>query len=163
MTQSFNISKHVVVNAYKAVKANAGAAGIDRQTIAEFETNLTNNLYKLWNRMSSGSYVPPPVKAVEIPKASGGVRILGIPTVTDRIAQMIVKHELEPEIEPLLHYAFDEWMKRNHPNIPWCRYADDGLAHCRTYHDAEQLLTALESRFKECGLGNPPIISRSQE
>lgn len=71
MTQSFNISKHVVVNAYKAVKANAGAAGIDRQTIAEFENDLRNNLYKLWNRMSSGSYVPPPVKAVEIPKAVG--------------------------------------------------------------------------------------------
>jgi RNA-directed DNA polymerase len=240
MTQSFNISKHVVVNAYKAVKANAGAAGIDRQTISEFENNLKNNLYKLWNRMSSGSYVPPPVKAVEIPKVSGGVRILGIPTVTDRIAQMIVKHELEPEIEPhfladsygyrpnksaldaigvtrercwkydwvlefdikglfdhlphellmkavrhhtncrwiilyierwikapiqyedgrvearncgvpqggvispllsnlFLHYAFDAWINRNHPNIPWCRYADDGLAHCRTYRDAERL------------------------
>ena len=78
MTQSFNISKQVVVNAYKAVKAKAGAAGVDRQTISEFENNLKNNLYKLWNRMSSGSYVPPPVKAVEIPKASGGVRILGV-------------------------------------------------------------------------------------
>jgi retron-type reverse transcriptase len=69
------------------VRANQGAAGVDRQSIADFEADLSNNLYKLWNRLSSGSYFPPPVRRVDIPKADGGTRPLGIPTVADRIAQ----------------------------------------------------------------------------
>lgn len=90
-TKPYEISKHIVWEAYKLVKANQGAAGVDEQSIQKFEENLKDNLYKVWNRMSSGSYFPPPVKAVEIPKKNGGVRILGIPTVSDRIAQMTVK------------------------------------------------------------------------
>ena len=88
------------MQAFKLVKANAGAAGVDEQSIADFESNLKDNLYKLWNRMSSGSYFPPAVKAVSIPKKNGGVRILGIPTVADRIAQTVVKLEFEPFVEP---------------------------------------------------------------
>ncbi len=86
-TKPFVISKQLVVEAFKAVKANAGAAGVDRETIEDFERDLKGNLYKVWNRMSSGSYFPPPVKAVAIPKKNGGQRILGIPTVADRVAQ----------------------------------------------------------------------------
>jgi group II intron reverse transcriptase/maturase len=99
----FIISKREVWEAYKRVKSNRGAAGVDRQSIEEFEKDLENNLYKLWNRMSSGSYFPPPVLRVEIPKADGRVRPLGIPTVTDRIAQMVVKRYLEPELEKHFH------------------------------------------------------------
>jgi group II intron reverse transcriptase/maturase len=249
----FPISKRQVWEAYKRVKANQGAAGIDGQTIKEFEDDLSNNLYKLWNRMASGSYQAPPVKRVEIPKDNGGVRPLGIPTVSDRIAQMVVKQAIEPEFEkyfhqdsygyrpdksaheaigrarercwkydwvldldikgffdniphdllmralhhhvkekwvllyverwlkapvqmpdgsieerskgtpqggvisPLLanlflHYAFDKWMERNYPYIPFERYADDGICHCRTRLEAERLKESLETRFKECGL-----------
>jgi len=96
--KSFDISKHTVWEAYKRIKANKGAAGIDDQSIAEFEDNLKDNLYKLWNRMSSGSYFPPPVKLVEIPKDKG-TRKLGVPTVSDRVAQMVAKIYLEPELE----------------------------------------------------------------
>ena len=99
--KSFEIPKRAVWKAYKKVKANKGAAGIDEVSIAEFEKDLGNNLYKLWNRMSSGSYFPPPVKAVAIPKKSGGTRILGIPTVTDRTAQMVVKERFELKVEPV--------------------------------------------------------------
>lgn len=102
-TKSFDISKQVVYEAYKRVKANRGAAGIDEESLADFQKNLKNNLYQLWNRMSSGSYFPPPVKAVEIPKKDGGVRRLGIPTVADRIAQMTVKIYFEPKVEPYFH------------------------------------------------------------
>jgi len=102
--KSFVISKWAVWQAYEKVKANQGAAGVDEESIAEFEANLQANLYKLWNRMSSGSYHPPPVRAVEIPKAGGrGVRTLGVPTVSDRIAQTVVKLYLEPEVEPSFH------------------------------------------------------------
>ena len=97
----FIISKQQVMNAFLLVKANAGSAGIDKQSIEGFEVDLKNNLYKLWNRMSSGTYFPPPVKAVAIPKKSGGERILGIPTVADRIAQMVVKQIFEPTLEAI--------------------------------------------------------------
>ena len=99
----FCISKWEVWEAYKRVKANKGAAGVDEQTIEDFEKKLKKNLYKIWNRMSSGSYFPPPVRTVKIPKANGGERKLGIPTVSDRIAQMVVKLRLEPEVDPLFH------------------------------------------------------------
>lgn len=102
-TKPFEISKHVVWDAYKRVKANKGAAGIDDESLADFEENLKDNLYKIWNRMSSGSYFPPPVRAVEIPKKNGGVRILGVPTVADRIAQMVAKLYFEPMVEPYFH------------------------------------------------------------
>ncbi len=260
-TKSFNISKQLVMDAYKVVKANAGAAGIDEQLIEDFEKNLKDNLYKLWNRMSSGSYFPSCVKAVEIPKKSGGKRTLGIPTVADRIAQTVVKMTLEPTLEniflpdsygyrpnksahdaievtrqrcwkndwvleydikgmfdninhdllmeavrkhtgckwvllyierwlkvgmidvkgnliertkgtpqggvisPLLanlfmHYAFDLWMEREHPNLLWCRYADDGLIHCRTEEEAEALKLQLDKRLKECNLEMHPDKTR---
>ena len=253
MTKPFIISKHLVMEAFKLVKANAGASGVDEQTIEDFEKDLKNNLYKLWNRLSSGSYFPSAVKAVSIPKKTGGERILGVPTVTDRIAQMIVKLTFEPCVEPhfhedsygyrpnksaldaievtrvrcqqhsfvleydikglfdnldhdlllkavnkhtnnkwvilyikrwlkapmqmsdgrlverpkgvpqggvispvlsnlFLHYVFDSWMTRKYPNVPWCRYADDGLIHCKTEWRAQRLLVELQERFKECGL-----------
>ena len=82
----FEISQKVVVEAWKQVKANRGAAGVDKQTIAEFEKNLKNNLYTIWNRMSSGSYMPSPVRTVSIPKKTGGERVLGVPSVSDRVA-----------------------------------------------------------------------------
>src|SRR5687768_16681083 len=91
----FSIDKKKVLEAFKAVKANGGAAGVDGQSLGEFEKDLKSNLYKLWNRMSSGTYFPPPVRAVSIPKKSGGERILGVPTVADRVAQMVVKQVIE--------------------------------------------------------------------
>jgi len=103
-TKPFVIPKELVWQAYQIVKSKGGAAGVDEQSLEVFERNLKNNLYRIWNRMSSGSYFPPPVKAVPIPKKSGGVRILGIPTVSDRIAQTVVKLMLEPILEPV----FDE-------------------------------------------------------
>jgi group II intron reverse transcriptase/maturase len=103
MGKSYFISQEVVVDAYRRVRANGGAPGVDGQTIEDFEKDLENNLFKIWNRMSSGSYQPPPVKTVEIPKADGKMRKLGIPPVSDRIAQMVVKLYLEPKIEPKFH------------------------------------------------------------
>jgi len=116
-TKSLVIAKRAVWEAYQQVKANRGSTGIDEETIAMFDQNLSRNLYKLWNRMSSGSYFPPPVKQVEIPKAKGGTRKLGIPTVSDRIAQSVVNHPseyrsfagdpgkraIEPILEPIFH------------------------------------------------------------
>jgi group II intron reverse transcriptase/maturase len=99
----WSIPKQQVWEAYKRVKANRGAAGVDDQSIEGFERDLKNNLYKLWNRMSSGSYFPPPVKRVQIAKRGGGTRPLGIPTVADRIAQAVVKAYLEPELEKCFH------------------------------------------------------------
>ena len=99
----FAISKWKVREAYERVKANKGAAGVDGESLAAFETRLKDNLYKIWNRMSSGTYFPPPVRRVEIPKKDGRTRPLGIPTVSDRIAQMVVKLYLEPEVEPRFH------------------------------------------------------------
>lgn len=255
--KSFAISKSLVMNAFKAVKANAGSAGVDNQSIEDFESNLKDNLYTIWNRMSSGTYFPPPVKAVAIPKKSGGERILGVPTVADRVAQMVVKAIFEPQVEPsflpdsygyrpaksaldavgitrkrcwkydwvlewdikglfdniphdlllkavgkhtrnkwvllyikrwltaplqladgtlvqrtkgtpqggvvspvlsnlFLHYAFDVWITREFPSAPWCRYADDGLVHCRTEGDALAIMSALKARLEECGLSLHP-------
>jgi RNA-directed DNA polymerase len=119
----FEIPKQMVWEAYKRVKANKGAAGVDGQSVEQFEQDLSNNLYKLWNRMSSGSYFPPPVKAVEIPKASGGVRILGVPTVADRIAQTVVAMYLEKLVEPVFHRDSYGYRPR--------RSALDAVAACR--------------------------------
>jgi RNA-directed DNA polymerase len=250
----FCIAKHEVWEAYKQVKANRGAAGVDGQSIEDFDRDLSKNLYRIWNRMSSGSYFPPPVRRVDIPKGdSGGTRPLGIPTVSDRIAQMVVKRHLEPILEPhfhrdsygyrpgksahdalakarqqcwakdwvldldiksffdeidwellmravrrhtdcawvllylerwlrapvsmpdgalvdrergtpqgavvspvlanlFLHYAFDSWMQREHPNIPFERYADDAICHCASEAQALELRQALEQRFAACQL-----------
>ena len=102
-TKSYEISKDIVLEAFQRVKENKGAAGIDDESIEAFESDLKNNLYKIWNRMSSGSYFPPPIKAIEIPKKSGGTRILGVPTVFDRVAQMVAKIYFEPQVEPYFH------------------------------------------------------------
>jgi RNA-directed DNA polymerase len=260
-TKSFTIPKDLMVEAYKLVKANAGAAGVDQQSIADFDKNLKDNLYKIWNRMSSGTYFPPSVKAVPIPKKQGGTRILGVPTVSDRIAQMVVKLVFEPIVEPyfypdsygyrpnksaldavgvtrqrcwlydwclefdikglfdnidhelllkavrkhtdikwviiyierwlkapmqlpdgslvertkgtpqggvispvlsnlFLHYVFDSWMTKHHPKAPWCRYADDGLVHCRTEQEALHILAVLKERFEACRLELHPTKTK---
>lgn len=259
--KSFSISKQLVWNAYLRVKANGGAAGVDEQSIKDFEVALKGNLYKLWNRMSSGSYIPPPVLRVEIPKSDGGKRPLGIPTVSDRIAQMVVKLVLEPEVEPhfhvdsygyrpnrsavqavgvarqrcwkydwvvdldisaffdsmdhallmravrkhtqnpwvrlyverwlkapvqmddgsilardrgtpqggvispllanlFLHYAFDRWMQRIHPDIPFERYADDCIVHCQSETEAQGMMREIDERLAECGLTLHPVKTR---
>lgn len=260
-TKPYEISKYVVLEAFERVKANKGAAGIDDESLEDFEADLKNNLYKIWNRMSSGSYFPPPVKAVEIPKKTGGKRVLGIPTVVDRVAQMTVKLYFEPQVEPhfhpdsygyrpgrsaidalgvtrkrcwkydwilefdikglfdnidhellmkavckhtdnpwvilyiqrwltapfqmpdgtvnertkgtpqggvispvlanlFLHYTFDTWMDRNHPDKPFARYADDAVAHCCSREDAEKLQDNLKDRLMECGLELHPTKTR---
>jgi len=257
----FHIDKRLVYEAYKAVKSNRGAAGVDEQTIEQFETDLSANLYKIWNRMSSGSYFPPPVRAVSIPKKSGGERILGVPTVADRVAQMVVKQVIEPILDSIfladsygyrpnksaldavgvtrercwkydwvlefdikglfdnidhdlllravrkhvtcewvllyierwlkapmvqgdgttversrgtpqggvvspilanlfMHYAFDVWMVRTHPSLPWCRYADDGLVHCRNEQEAQALQSELQARLAECRLEMHPTKTK---
>jgi RNA-directed DNA polymerase len=100
----FSIAKREVWEAFKRVKANQGAAGVDGQSVTAFEADLSNNLYKLWNRLSSGSYFPPPVRRVAIPKRDGGgERMLGIPTVSDRTAQEVARRFLEPILEPVFH------------------------------------------------------------
>ena len=257
----FNIDKQLVYEAYKAVQSNGGAAGVDGQTIEQFEADLKSNLYKIWNRMSSGTYFPPPVRAVSIPKKSGGQRVLGVPTVADRVAQMVVKQVIEPILDPVfladsygyrpkksaldavgvtrercwkydwvlefdikglfdninhelllravrkhvtckwallyierwltapmmqedgtiierdrgtpqggvvspilanifLHYAFDLWMTRTHPDLPWCRYADDGLVHCRNEQEAQALKSELRARLAECRLEMHPTKTK---
>ena len=253
MTKPFDIPKMLVWKAFQRVKANGGSAGVDNESIAKFEKHLGDNLYKLWNRMGSGSYFPPPVKAVPIPKKSGGVRILGVPTVADRVAQTVVKQVLEPVLEsvfdrdsfgyrpgrsaldavalvrrrswkydwvvefdikglfdnidhelllravrkhcdtpwvllyierwlkapmetadgermarergtpqggvvsPLLanlflHYALDAWMRREMRSVRFCRYADDGVIHCKSEAQAQLVLRKLGDRLRECGL-----------
>lgn len=260
-SKPFTIPKDSVVKAFKAMKSNAGAAGIDKQSINDFEKDLKGNLYKIWNRMSSGTYFPPAVKAVPIPKKNGGVRMLGVPTVADRVAQMVVRLHFEPKVEPVfspdsygyrpgksaldavgvtrercwkydwvlefdikglfdnidhellmravrkhtqekwiilyierwlkapmqnpegtlierakgtpqggvispvlsnlfLHYVFDVWMKRKFSDNLWCRYADDGLVHCRTQQEAEMILSKLHVRFAECGLELHPVKTK---
>jgi RNA-directed DNA polymerase len=121
--KSFEISKWAVWEAYRRVRANKGGAGVDEQSILEFEANLEGNLYKLWNRLSSGSYFPPPVRAVEIPKKDGSPRVLGVPTVADRIARTVVRSYLERSVEPVFHQ--DSYGYR--PG----RSAHDALGVCR--------------------------------
>src|SRR5664280_2382230 len=104
LDKPFAISKQAVVEAFRKVRANQGGPGVDGCTIEEFESDLRNRLYVTWNRMSSGSYFPPPVKAVAVPKLHGdGVRMLGVPTVADRVAQTVVAMELEKVVEPKFH------------------------------------------------------------
>lgn len=120
----FDIDKGVVMEAYRRVAANKGAPGVDEVSISEFEQDLKGNLYKVWNRLSSGTYFPPPVRAVEIPKPHGpGMRVLGVPTVADRVAQTVVRLYLEPLVEPVFHA--DSYGYR--PG----RSALDALAACR--------------------------------
>lgn len=255
------ITKRMVWEAYKLVKENGKAAGVDGQGLEAFAEDLENNLYKLWNRLASGSYFPPPVRRVEIPKSGGGSRSLGIPTLADRIAQMVVKQYLEPGLEQIfdpdshgyrpgksalqaverarlrswshdwvldldikgffdtidhelmmralrkhcridwillyverwltapvqlpdgtieiraqgtpqggvispllanlfLHYAFDRWMRREHPETPFERYADDVICHCRTRRKAERLKAELEQRMAVCHLRLNPEKTR---
>ncbi|MEU2744589.1 group II intron reverse transcriptase/maturase [Streptomyces sp. NPDC007095] len=123
-SKPFDISKWRVWEAWEKVKANKGSPGVDACSIEDFEKDLQSNLYKVWNRMSSGSYFPPPVKAVEIPKSHGdGVRILGVPTVADRVAQTVVAMHLEPNVEPVFHE--DSYGYRPQ------RSALDAVARCR--------------------------------
>ena len=119
----FDIPKRLVWQAWKRVKANSGAAGADGVTIEAFEADLGNNLYKIWNRMSSGTYFPPPVRAVEIPKSSGGTRLLGVPTAGDRVAQTVAALALEPRTEAIFHD--DSYGYRRE------RGALDAVAKCR--------------------------------
>jgi RNA-directed DNA polymerase len=258
----FVISKAEVWEAYRQVKANKGAAGVDGQTIEVFETDLKNNLYKIWNRMSSGSYFPPAVRAVEIPKPhSDGVRVLGVPTVADRIAQTVVARRLEARVEQIfyqdsygyrpgrsalnavavcrqrcwkrdwvidldvakffdsvpwdlivkavqantdqpwvvlyvqrwlqaplvlpdgsvqqrdrgtpqgsavspvlanlfLHYAFDAWMARQFPSVPFERYCDDAVVHCVSRRQAEHVRSAIANRMVQVGLRLHPTKTR---
>jgi RNA-directed DNA polymerase len=102
-SKPFLIPKQLVWEAYRRVKANKGAAGVDEQSLGGFESDLRSNLYKIWNRMSSGTYFPPPVMAVEIPKASGGTRMPGVPTVADRVAQTVAALALEARTESIFH------------------------------------------------------------
>jgi RNA-directed DNA polymerase len=251
--KSFEISKRAVWDAYRRVKATKGGAGVDGESIAEFEENLSGNLYKLWNRLSSGTYFPPPVRAVEIAKRDGSRRVLGVPTVADRIAQTVVRSYLEPSVEPvfhpdsygyrpgrsahqalgvcrercwrndwvldmdirkffdtvswdltlkavahhtdqawillyverwlkapiqlqdgtlvqrdrgtpqgsaispllanmMLHYAFDAWIARTFPAVPFERYCDDIIVHARSERQALQLRAMIASRLAESGL-----------
>jgi RNA-directed DNA polymerase len=119
----FGIPKWVVWEAYQRVKANKGAAGVDGQSIEDFEQDRSMNLYRIWNRMSSGSYFPPPVRAVEIPKSGGGVRILGVPTVADRVAQTVAAMFLERKVEPVFHPDSYGYRPK--------RSALDAVARCR--------------------------------
>lgn len=261
MTRPYAIPKRLVWEAFQRVKANGGASGVDAESIADFEKKLGNNLYKLWSRMESGSYFPPPVKAVPIPKKSGGVRILGVPTVADRVAQTVVKQVLEPILEPVfdnnsfgyrpgrsahdaialvrrrsweydwviefdikglfdhidhdlllravrthcripwvllyverwlrapmatktgerterdrgtpqggvvspllanlfLHYAIDTWVRREMRSVRLCRYADDGVIHCRSQAQARLALDKLGQRLRDCGLELHPEKTR---
>lgn len=119
----FEIAKQEVVDAWEQVKKNRGAPGVDEVSLAKFETDLKNNLYKIWNRLSSGTYFPPPVRAVEIPKSDGGVRVLGVPTIADRVAQTVAANRLGAKVEPIFHP--DSYGYR--PD----RSALDAIAQCR--------------------------------
>jgi len=261
MTKPFAIPKALVWDAFQRVKANGGSAGVDNESIEAFEKNLGDNLYTLWNRMGSGSYFPPPVKAVPIPKKSGGTRMLGVPTVADRVAQTVVKLVLEPALEPVfdrdsfgyrpgrsaldavalvrrrswdydwvvefdikglfdnidhelllralrkhcrnpwvllylgrwlkapmataegtlvarergtpqggvvspllanlfLHDALDAWLRREMRSVRFCRYADDGVIHCKSEVQARLVLRKLGDRLRACGLELQPEKTR---
>lgn len=252
-TKSFDIPKQLIWRAYKQVSKNKGAAGVDEVSITKFEENLKDNLYKLWNRMSSGSYFPEPVKAVAIPKDTGGQRTLCVPSVSDRVAQTAATMYLEPIVEPkfhedsygyrpnksaldavytarkrcwkndwtvdldisgffdnldhdlalqaikkhtdckwvilyverwmkapiqqadgskvvrdkgvpqggsvspiisniFMHHVFDIWMKKNYPTVPFERYVDDAIVHCRTKRQAEFMKVMIEERLAKCKL-----------
>lgn len=125
-SKSYVISKHLVWEAYQRVKMNQGGAGVDQVSLSEFEQNLQDNLYRIWNRLSSGSYFPPPVRRVDIPKVSGGTRPLGIPTVGDRIAQMVVRLSLEPLLEPIFH----PWSYGYRPGKSALEAVGAARAHC---------------------------------
>lgn len=249
-TKPYDISKQEIWRAWKRVKANGGAPGVDGQRLEDFERKLGDNLYKLWNRMSSGSYFPKAVRLCEIPKEDGGTRVLGIPTVEDRVAQMTAALVLEPKVErrfhpnsygyrpgksaieaigrarqqcwrhdwvidldiqgffdtidhglmleqvrkaaeepwlhlyverwlkapgqredgkreerrqgtpqggvisPLLanlylHEAFDGWMQERFPSLPFERYADDIIVHCRTLKQAQYVLSGIRERLAD--------------
>jgi len=119
----FAIGKWDVARAWERVRADKGAPGVDEVSIAEFEEDLKGNLYKVWNRMSSGTYFPPPVRAVEIPKAGGGVRLLGVPTIAGRVAQTVVAARIEAVAEPVFHPDSYGYRPR--------RGALDAVARCR--------------------------------
>ncbi len=144
MTKPFVIPKALVWEAFQRVKANGGGAGVDNESIEAFEKSLGGNLYKLWNRMGSGSYFPPPVKAVPIPKKSGGTRMLGVPTVADRVAQTVVKLVLEPVLEPV----FDRDSFGYRPG----RSALDAVAlvRRRSWEEAGNMTGSLSSTSKVC-------------
>lgn len=261
MTKPYEIPKAWVWEAYQRVRANRGSAGVDQESIEQFERRLGDNLYVVWNRLCSGSYLPPPVKGVPIPKKAGGVRLLGVPTVADRVAQAVVKGVLEPILEPIfhrnsygyrpgrsaldavamvrqrcweydwviefdikglfdnidhellmravrkhcqnpwvllyierwlkapmemadgqrvertrgtpqggvispllanlfMHYAFDRWVTEHLRSVRFCRYADDGVIHCKSQAQAEYVLRRLAARFGECGLELHPDKTR---
>jgi len=153
----FDIPKREVWEAFKKVKANQGAAGVDGQTIAEFEAGLAGNLYKLWNRLSSGSYFPPPVRRVDIPKASGGTRPLGIPTVADRVAQEVVRRYLEPCLEPVFHADSSGPVARR--SMPCARRASGagGTTGCST-STSRRSLTASIMRCSCVRSGDIPAV-----
>ena len=123
MTKSLLVSKWMVYDSYLKVVDKDGGAGIDKQSIEMFNENMRGNLYKIWNRMTSGSYFPPPVRTVFIPKKQGGERPLGIPTVSDRIAQGVVKDYLEPSLEMVFHNSSFGYRPK--------RSAHDALAQCQ--------------------------------
>ena len=131
-TKPFNIPKRIVFEAFKRVKANKGGYGVDAQSLTDFETDLGNTLYKLWNRMSSGSYHPPPVMRVEIEKPDG--------VISPLLANLF------------LHYVFDVWVEKNWQGIQFERYADDIVCHCVSEREAKELKALLNDRFNRCGL-----------
>jgi RNA-directed DNA polymerase len=147
-TKPFYISKQSVMTAWKKVKANKGSHGIDGESIQAFEANLKDNLYKLWNRMSSGTYFPPPVREVEIPKSDGRMRKLGIPTVMDRVGQAVVKDFLESQVEPKFHK--DSQSKK--ARLLW-------LSPLRTVRDT--FASYGSSLSKAAFLGSPAIATHS--
>lgn len=257
----FDVPKQWVWEAYRRVKANRGAAGVDGESLTHFDADRRNRLYTIWNRMASGSYFPPPVRLVEIGKDGGGIRPVGIPTVADRIAQAVVKLVLEPRVDPqfhpdsfgyrpgksalaavrlarqrcwaydwvidldikgffdnlphdlveravarhtelawvrlyvsrwlrapvqradgtrvprtkgtpqggvispvlanlFLHYALDRWLQRRFPVVPFERYADDVIVHCRSDREAQTVLAAIRERLAACGLELHPTKTR---
>ncbi len=173
-TKSFAVSKRMVYNSYLRVKEKGGSAGIDRESIRDFELELGSNLYKIWNRMASGSYFPPPVRTVPIPKKSGGKRLLGIPTVGDRIAQGVVKEYLEPALEKIFHTnsfgyrpkrSAHQALKQCHENClarPWVVDVDikgffDHIDHAKmmellSHHTDDKWILLYVSRWLKAGV-----------